>query len=81
MRLRKVRDGHSLPVRLFFDLVRSRSGDDPPDVARTFYYRPLLFGLPFLTLLQEAMRGPSDWSVGERELFATYTAELNQCVF
>jgi len=27
------------------------------------------------------MRGPSEWSVGERELFAAYTSKLNQCVF
>jgi len=27
------------------------------------------------------MRGPSTWSVGERELFAAFTSRLNQCVF
>jgi len=27
------------------------------------------------------MRGPSDWSIGERELFAAFTSKLNQCVF
>jgi len=27
------------------------------------------------------MRGPSPWSVGERELFAAVTSRLNQCVF
>jgi len=27
------------------------------------------------------MRGPSDWSVGERELFAAFVSSLNQCPF
>jgi len=27
------------------------------------------------------MRGPSDWSVGERELFATFVSAQNQCPF
>ena len=27
------------------------------------------------------MRGPSDWSAGERELFAGFTSLLNQCPF
>jgi hypothetical protein len=27
------------------------------------------------------MRGPSDWSPGERELFAAFTSLLNQCPF
>jgi hypothetical protein len=27
------------------------------------------------------MRGPSPWSVGERETFAAFVSRLNQCVF
>jgi len=27
------------------------------------------------------MRGPSDWSDGERELFAAFVSSLNQCLF
>jgi hypothetical protein len=27
------------------------------------------------------MRGPSRWSVGERELFASFTSRCNACVF
>jgi hypothetical protein len=30
---------------------------------------------------QAVLRGPSPWSVGERELFAAFTSKLNQCVF
>jgi len=27
------------------------------------------------------MRGPSAWTVGERELFAAFVSRLNQCLF
>jgi len=27
------------------------------------------------------MRGPCEWTVGERELFAAYTSYLNQCPY
>ena len=53
----------------------------PPDVVKTLLYRPELFGEPFSEALDEAMRGPSDWSPGERELFAAFTSLLNQCPF
>ena len=30
---------------------------------------------------QAVMRGPSEWSIGERELFAAFVSRLNQCDF
>ena len=51
------------------------------DVVRTMAYRPELFGLEFSRALQEVMRGPSDWSAGERELFAAFVSAQNQCPF
>ena len=53
----------------------------PVDVVKTLLYRPELFGEPFSAELDVAMRGPSDWSAGERELFAGFTSLLNQCLF
>jgi hypothetical protein len=50
-------------------------------VVKTLHYRPELFGRPFSDALDRAMRGPSDWSAGERELFAAFTSLLNQCPF
>ncbi len=49
------------------------------DVARTLSYRSEIFGRPFSEMLQELLRGPSEWSVGERELFASFTSHLNRC--
>ncbi len=56
----------------------------PPEalgVVKTLLYRPDLFGGPFSDELDRVMRGPSDWSVGERELFAGFASALNQCLF
>ena len=51
------------------------------DVLKVMTYRPEFFGSPYCDLLQDVMRGPSDWSPGERELFAAFTSRLNQCPF
>ena len=51
------------------------------DVGRMLGYRGNLFGGPFSELLQGVMRGPSEWSVGERELFAAFVSAQNQCPF
>jgi hypothetical protein len=51
------------------------------DIVRTIVYRSELFGAPFSDCLQESLRGPSDWSVGERELFAAFVSARNQCPF
>jgi hypothetical protein len=56
----------------------------PPEalgVIKTLRYRPELFGGPFSEELDRVMRGPSDWSAGERELFAGFASHLNQCLF
>ena len=51
------------------------------DIRRTLSYRPEVFGEPFSICLQRALRGDSEWSVGERELFASFTASRLQCVY
>ena len=51
------------------------------DVVRMLRHREALFGRPFSEALQDVMRGPSEWSVAERELFAAFVSSLNQCPF
>ncbi len=53
----------------------------PLDVVKALAYRPELFGGPYSAMIHELLRGDSDWSVGERELFAAFTAHLNKCPF
>src|SRR5262249_47988509 len=80
MRLKTVEHGQALRHRLRLWMIRLVIGEFP-DVMRTMWYRPRFFGYAFLTAMQAAMRGPSEWSVGERELFATFVSSLNQCPF
>jgi hypothetical protein len=81
MRLNCVARGDRLLARLFYAFIRTRSGFRAPDVARTVRYRPLFFGRPHSAHTQAVMRGPSDWSIGERELFAAFVSRMNECHF
>jgi hypothetical protein len=81
MRLEVVDSGHAPAERAVLDTIRERSGAEPLGVVKTLLYRPELFGDAFSTELDRVMRGPSDWSAGERELFAAFTSLLNQCQF
>lgn len=79
MRLAAVRRGNRLPNRAFVGLISLMGG--APDIVKTITYRSGFWGNGFSDMLQDVMRGPSDWAVGERELFAGYTSYLNQCPF
>ena len=81
MRLRSLENGHVPEEAVLLDAIRARRGTEPPDVLKTLHYRPELFGRPFSDTLDLAMSGPSDWSVGERELFAAFVSALSQCPF
>jgi hypothetical protein len=81
MRLAVVDHGHGPAEAAVLDAIRERSGAEPLGVVKTLYYRPELFGRAFSDAVDEAMRGPSEWSPGERELFAAFTSVLNQCPF
>lgn len=81
MRLEKVRSGHRLGAKLKMTAMRLMSGRPAPDVVRALLYRPELFGTAANELFQAALRGPSRWSVGERELFASFVSNLNRCRF
>jgi hypothetical protein len=51
------------------------------DISLALRYRPGLFGRPFSELLQGVMKGPSEWTEAERELFAAFVSAQNQCPF
>lgn len=83
MRLSRVARGHRLPQKLVLRMIKlSTSGHaEPLDIIKTVLYRPEFFGRPYSELVQAAMRGPSEWSDGERELMAAFTSRLNECQF
>jgi hypothetical protein len=81
MRLGNVARGDRLTAKVLYAIVRALSGFRAPDVVRTLQYRRHLFGKPHSAHTHAVMRGPSEWSVGERELFAAFVSRLNQCSF
>lgn len=65
---------------LFLKVLEAKhAGAKVSDALKLCSHRPALYGAPFLTAMQDVMQGPSEWSVGERELFAAYTSSLNRC--
>jgi hypothetical protein len=81
VRLRRVESGHAPPEAATLEAIRDERGREPVDVLKALYYRPEIFGRPFSDALDLAMRGDSDWTPGERELFAAYVSSLNRCPF
>jgi hypothetical protein len=81
VRLQRLETGHDPSEARALEAIRQARGLEPPDVLKTLHYRPEIFGRPFSEVLDVAMRGPSDWSPGERELFAGFVSSLNQCPF
>jgi hypothetical protein len=81
VRLQCLEDGHNPQEAQVLEFIRRQRGTEPPDVLKTLHYRPELFGRPFSDTLDLAMNGPSDWSVGERELFAAFVSSVSHCPF
>jgi uncharacterized peroxidase-related enzyme len=81
MRLTEIDRGDTLANRLLIGFISLVSGMRLPDAARVAFYHKNFFGTPMGVWTQAAMRGPSDWSVGERELMAAMVAKWNACDF
>jgi hypothetical protein len=71
---------HAPEMQEQIDVLRERDGY-VSDISLALRYRPELFGRPFGELLQDVMKGPSEWTEGERELFAAFVSAQNQCPF
>lgn len=81
MRLKQVAKGHRLAQKLTLGMIRVMARKEPGDIIKTMLYRPEFFGRPYSSLVDDALRGPSNWSAGERELLAAFTSRLNECQF
>lgn len=81
MRLEILNSGYSLRTKALFGLIRAFSRQPVPDAARLTFYRPEFYGSPAKELTHEVMRGPSAWSVGDRELMAAFVSKVNENAF
>jgi hypothetical protein len=80
VRLRCLESGHTGEAAARVAELRARDGY-VSDISLALRYRPELYGQPFSALLQDAMKGPSEWTEAERELFAAFVSARNQCPF
>jgi uncharacterized peroxidase-related enzyme len=81
MRLHEVERGDRLVWRFLIWFISLVSGMRLPDAARIVLYHKQFFGDPMSRWTHMAMRGESDWTVGERELMAAMTAKWNASDF
>ncbi|MDR0342135.1 MAG: carboxymuconolactone decarboxylase family protein [Nocardiopsaceae bacterium] len=81
MRLDILNRGYRPGTKLLFAVIRLFSGHPVPDAAKLVFYRPGFYGDRAKEFTHEAMRGPSAWSVGDRELMAAYVSKVNGTPF
>jgi hypothetical protein len=81
LRLNVLDSGHPIATKALFVLIHVMSRHRAPDVVKTLRYRPQFFGAPMSELFQQVMRGPSEWSIADRELMAAYVSKINACEF
>ena len=81
MRLKTLEKALPLRGRLMAAIMRRAMGGKDPGILITIKYRPEFFGRANNAVTQRALRGQSEWSPGERELFAAFVSRQNQCPF
>jgi uncharacterized peroxidase-related enzyme len=81
MRLDILNSGYRPGTKVLFAVIRLFSGQPVPDAAKLVFYRPDFYGTQAKKFTHEAMRGPSAWSVGDRELMAAYVSKVNDSAF
>lgn len=81
MRLEILNSHYSLGTKALFALIRMGSRQPVPDAAKLVFYRPDFYGDPMKQFTHAAMRGPSAWSIGDRELMAAFISKVNECAF
>jgi uncharacterized peroxidase-related enzyme len=81
MRLEILNSGYRPGTKALFAVIRMFSGQPVPDAAKLVLYRPDFYGAGAKEFTHEAMRGPSAWSVADRELMAAYVSKINKSAF
>jgi uncharacterized peroxidase-related enzyme len=81
VRLAILDGGHRLGTKVLLALIRAGSRQPVPGPVKLVMYRPDFFGAYMKRVTHEAMRGPSAWSVADRELMAAFVSKQNGCEY
>jgi uncharacterized peroxidase-related enzyme len=81
MRLAILDSGHGFGRKALFAFIRVVTRQPVVDAVKLVLYRPDFYGTHMKEVTHEAMRGPSAWSVGDRELMAAFVSTVNECEF
>jgi uncharacterized peroxidase-related enzyme len=81
MRLEEIERGDTLGVKALIGMISLVSGMRLPDAARVAFYHKQFLDGTLGSWTQATMRGPSEWSISERELMASLTAHWNRGKF
>jgi uncharacterized peroxidase-related enzyme len=81
MRPGVLNHGYRPGTKLLFAVIGLFSRQPVPDAAKLVCYRPGFYGSRAKAFTHEAMRGPSGWSVADRELMAAYVSTVNKSAF
>lgn len=81
MRLSEIDRGDTFGHRVLIGFISMVAKMRLPDAARVAFYHQAFMGRALGRWTQATMRGPSAWSVAERELMASLVAKWNSCNF
>lgn len=83
MKVQSIFDNASFGAKLKTRFISLMMGGraNLPEIIPLFMYRPTFFGTGFTAYVQHVLRGPSWWTVGEREVIAATVSQANACPF
>jgi alkylhydroperoxidase/carboxymuconolactone decarboxylase family protein YurZ len=73
--------GHSFGTKALFAFIHLVTRQPTPEIIKLISHCSEFFGAYTKKVTQEAMRGPSTWSVEGRELMAASVLCVNACEF
>ncbi|MGH9600103.1 MAG: hypothetical protein ACRD27_09575 [Terracidiphilus sp.] len=79
MLLHEIEPGASVSQSLLSRFISLASGIRFPGASRVALKNKAFIGASLRAWIQAAMRGPSAWSIGEREMMAAMVAKWNAC--
>ncbi len=79
MRLQILENGHRPLQKIALQFMQAVLRGPVPGPILVLSYRRELFGKYMAPCFHEALRGATEWRVGEVELFAAFVSRLNEC--